>query len=341
VQQHARRRVPQRARRLAEQVAAGDGQVGVEHDGVGRHELAAFDGDPGRPAVLDADPRNGRAVADAHAVLLRDAGQRARHGVDAPAREVDPGDRVEVRDHRVQGERPVRGEPRVHGLEREDPAGARVAEEPVDPGLEPAEPARECQPQQVGGEQVAGAVEVALDEVRALQLPQAAGVCHEPQVAVGFAGAADARDLAGHAGGVGAHIEGGPVGEVRPVRGVEPGEVEPVTEVLADAAEQVFQQLRQREHGRAGVELVPVDAQPAGPSTGHVGAFEHGHVAAGGGQADGAGEPAEPGADHDHPAGGSGHGTHAGHPPHGRTGAPLKRSVPSRLRRFLHRIVRP
>ena len=85
-------------------------------------------------------------------MLLGRAGQRPRHGVHAAAREVDPGDRVEVGDDRVDGQRVVRREAGVHRLEGEDPAGTRVAEELVDlrsaAGRNP--PVAE-QPEQVGG----------------------------------------------------------------------------------------------------------------------------------------------------------------------------------------------
>ncbi len=160
------------------------------------------------------------------------------------------------------------------------------------------------QPQQVAGDQVTWRVHVAVDEVVALQFPQAAGVVDEAQVAVGLAGTADAGDLVGHPGRVGDHVERGAVREVRPVRRVEPDQIQPVGHRLVDRREQLVEQLRHGQHGRAGVELVPADREPAGATARRRFALDHGDLASGRGEPQRAGEAAEPGADDDDALGG-------------------------------------
>ena len=90
--------------------------------------------------------------------------------------------------------------------------------------------------EQVAGEQVGRRVQVAVDEVGALQPPQLARVVDEPQVAVGLAGP-QTREISAAIRAVSVmHVERRAVRVVRPVGRVERGQVEPVVQLLADRA---------------------------------------------------------------------------------------------------------
>jgi hypothetical protein len=166
---------------------------------------------------------------------------------------------------------------------------------------QPAEGAQAQQSHQGGPEQVARPVEVAGDEVVALQPPQFAGERDKSPVPVGLAVPADATDLLGHPVRLTDHVEAGPVGVEGPVRRVEVGERQPVVEFLPDGGEWLGDQLGHGEHGRTGVELIPVHDQPPGAGRRHRLALQHDDLAPGPGQMQGAGEPAEAGAHDDDP----------------------------------------
>src|SRR5207237_4776368 len=100
--QHRRgRRVAQPAHPAGcrgQQVAVGDREIGVEHDDVGG-DAFAVGGDHARgPVGASVHIGHPGAVPELHAVLLRGTGQCPGYRVDAAAREVDAGDRVEVGD---------------------------------------------------------------------------------------------------------------------------------------------------------------------------------------------------------------------------------------------------
>jgi hypothetical protein len=162
--------------------------------------------------------------------------------------------------------------------------GTRIAEVLFDLRLQPPEPAAGAELQQVEVEQVDRAVEVAVDEVVAFQLPHPAGEVDEAQVAVGLPVTADPGDLGGHPGGVGDHVEGRAVRVVGPVRRVQRDQFQPVPQLLADRAERLGDQTGHGQHRGAGVELVPAEAVAAGPAAGPGLAFDDGHLAAAAGQ---------------------------------------------------------
>ena len=97
---------------------------------------------------------------------------------------------------------------------------------------------------------------------------------------------------------------------MRPVGRVEPDQVEPAGQLLADGVQGLVEQVRQGQHGRAGIEPVPGRREPADPAAGTGLAFQHGDVPARSGQPQRAGQAAQPGPDDDHVVGGSGDSTH-------------------------------
>ena len=302
-------------RRTPEQVAVGDGQVGVEDDDVGLEALAV--GRVHRDGTLAARLDSGDlgAVTEVHAVLLGGRGHRLGHRVHTALGEEDPCDGVHVGDDGVDGEGVVGGEPGVHRLEGEDALGARIAEELPHARCELAESADGDQACEVGREQVEGRVDIAIDEVGHLVAVELGDEVDVAAVARGLLRPDDVADLLGHLVDIGVHVELGAIGIERAVERRDGCELEPVGHVLADAVEGVGDEIGHGEHGRAGVDVegarsgLQLDATRA--ATRHVFALEHGHLAACSGEAHGSGEPAEAGADDDDPVGGSGHG--AGH----------------------------
>ena len=278
----------------SEQVTVGDGQIGVEHDHIGRDPLAVGGVYGPGPAAGHLDSGDRGPVAERDPVLAGRRGQRDRYGMDAARREVDPGDRVQVGDHRIQRERLVRREPGVHGLEREDPLRTRIPEELPDLGVQAPEPAGGREPQQVRGDEITRAVHVAVDEVVALQPPHPAGVRREAQVSVGLSGPAHAGHLGGHPYAVGDHVERRTVREMRPVGRIEPGQRRasrtcprrPPPNASASSSGMVSTV-------GPGVERVTSDLQATGPPTRHRLALEDGHLPPGRGQAQCAGQPAQ------------------------------------------------
>ncbi len=127
VQHHRRRRVPQPHRppgRPAQQPVR-DGQVRGEDDRVAGDPLLARDhrrdpaAGPLQPGHLPPEPQIGARVGGG-------VRHRPRQRVHAAEREVHPGDRVHVRDHRVRGQRPRRrGHPRTAPGRRTPGAAAR------------------------------------------------------------------------------------------------------------------------------------------------------------------------------------------------------------------------
>ena len=188
-QQEARGGVGQardRPRLAPEQVAVGDRQVGVEHHDVGGDALAVRR-DDGDGAVADRlDRRDLGAVAELDAVLLGRGRHGRGNGVHAALGEEHPGDRVHVGDDRVDGERVVRRDARVHGLEGVDALRARVLQVLAHLRGELAEAAEGDEPGQVGRQQVEGRVDVAVDEVVHLVLVELRDEVDVPAVAGGL-----------------------------------------------------------------------------------------------------------------------------------------------------------
>ena len=209
-EQEARRRVVESAdapRRSPEQVAVGDGQVGIEDDHVGLEALAVGGVHRDRPLAPGLDARDLCAVAELHAVLLRGGSHRLGDGVHAALGEVHAGDGVHVGDDGVDREGVVRREPGIHRLEGKDALGARVAEELPHARRELAEAADGDQTREVGGEQVEGGVDVAVDEVGHLVAVELRDEVDVAPVARGLVGADDVADLLGHLVDVGVHVE--------------------------------------------------------------------------------------------------------------------------------------
>ncbi len=104
--------------------------------------------DRGRPSAADLHPGHGGAVTERHSVLGSGEGHGSRNGVHAAHREVHAGHRVHVGDHGVQRESVLRGQARVHRLEREHPAGSLVVQIAAHHGLEAAKGTEGNQPGQ-------------------------------------------------------------------------------------------------------------------------------------------------------------------------------------------------
>ena len=113
-----------------QELAIGDGEIGVADHGIGVEpfrctDLDARDGAAG--ATQDAGDR--RVVADLHTGIDQRLGEPGRHHVHAALGHEDTLDGVHVRDHGIERERLVRSEPGVHRLEAEDLLQAHVVEE--------------------------------------------------------------------------------------------------------------------------------------------------------------------------------------------------------------------
>jgi len=251
-------------------------------------------------------------------VLLRRAGERPGHRVHPALGEEDPGDGVHVGDDGVDGQGVVRGEPGVHRLEGQHPLGPGVLEVALHLGREPAEAADRGQPGQVRRQQVEGGVDVAVDEVLHLVAVELGDEVDVLQVALGLGRSADPLDLVGHLPDVGLDVQRRPVRVVRAVERVHRLELEPVLELLAHAVEGVGDEVRHRQHGRAGVEAVgPVTGrrghlEQAVAATGDRFALQHGHLTAGAHQAEGRGQAGQARPDDDDAVGLPRNGLHAG-----------------------------
>ncbi len=149
VPHQGRRRVgalSSRSRRLeaGQERAIGDGQVGVGHHGLGAHDLAALEADASHRsagAVLQEDAIDADVVVELGPSVLGRLGQRHRQGVHASHRDEHAVDAVHVGDHGVDGQRLVRRQAGVHGLEAEDPVQPLVVEVAADDLGQATEPA--------------------------------------------------------------------------------------------------------------------------------------------------------------------------------------------------------
>jgi hypothetical protein len=216
-----------------------------------------------------------------------------------PSGEVDAAHRVHVRDDAVGGERLVRRQPGVHGLEAEQPPQAVVVEEAVHLRRQPPQPAEvqqtERRPQRA--DEIERRVEVAVDEVRHLELVQRGEPAHEAIEGGRLPRAARRADLLGHRLTPVAHVDDGAVAEAGPVHRVDRVQREQLGHVGPGGGERLGEQRRHREHGRPGVEPVAVALDSAGAATGHRVPLDDGHVVSAPGEVAGGAEPAEAGAD--------------------------------------------
>ena len=316
VQQHAGRRVVEpldRLRRVLrlEQLPVGDRQVGVDHDHVGVEPLAVGGDHAAGPARVHVDVGHLGVVTELHAGVGRGGGQCDRQGVHAALGEEHPLHAVHVGDDRVDGQRVLRGEPGVHRLERENAAQPLVGQVGVHHRRQFAQPAQRQQLHRRRADQAGDAVEVGVDERRALQLVHLRQVVDEASVAVDITGAAVLLDLGGHRVEVGVHVQHRPVGEAGAVARVDLDQLQPVGQRLADAVQRVLDQLGHGQHGGAGVELEAVQVEATGAAARNGFPLQHGDRAAGSGESQGGGQAAEAGADDDHRAGASRNGSHA------------------------------
>ena len=202
----------------------------------------------------------------------------------AAPREVDAGHRVHVRDDGVDREGVLRRQPCVHRLEREQPLGARVAQELADLRREPPESAESHEAGQIGCDQVERGVDVAVDEVAHLEPVELADEVDVAAIARCFRAAAHALDLGGRRVGVGVDVKRGAVRVERAVERVDGLQVQPVLHPLSNAVERVRDQIGHREHRRAGVEAIPGKLQHPGTSARGGFAFQQRHLPAGAGE---------------------------------------------------------
>ena len=129
---------------------------------------------------------------------------------------------------RVEGQGLVGGDPGVQRLEGEDPLRAGVLQVRRDLGRQSSEAADRGEAGQVGGDQVEGRVEVAVDEGVALVAVEPLGEPHEALVAARLPRTDPLADLLRHGRGVGLDVELRAVREHRPVDGVQRPEVQPM-----------------------------------------------------------------------------------------------------------------
>ena len=118
-------------------------------------------------------------------------------------------DRIHVRDEPEQGERLLRGEPGVEGLEGEEPSQSLVVEPSCDLAVERAEAshARQRHERTDRSGQIERRVVVAVDEGRHLDLVELAQPRAELTERIGIVGTAVLADLLRHALGVGVHAQ--------------------------------------------------------------------------------------------------------------------------------------
>ncbi|CAM5525919.1 hypothetical protein STENM36S_08401 [Streptomyces tendae] len=292
--------------RAAAQQPVGHGQVGGEDDGVAGDALVlGDDGGDAAAGPLEA----GDVAAEAQVGPGRDGGvgHGAGQGVHAAAREVDAGDGVHVGDDGVCGQRAGRRDTGVQGLEGEDPLEPFVRQEPSDAALQAAEAAEGGEPGEVGGEQAERRVEVGVDEPAHLHGVQPPEPVAQPPVPGRLPGSGEPFDLRLHRVGVGVHVQGGAVGEARPVGGVQGQQVDAVAQPFADGREGLVGQVRHGQHGRSGVEVVAAEFTSAGPAAGQWFAFHDGHPPPRAQQVQGGGQPGESGPDDHDVVGAAGH----------------------------------
>ena len=216
-----------RRRQAGEQRPVGDGEVGVAHHGVGGDLVAvgqAHAAHGTRAAVGEQDAVDRSPVAELGARPGRRVGERDGQPVHAADRGEHAVDGVHVRDHRIDRQRLVRRQPRVHRLEAEDPAQPIVREPPADRVGQSPEAAESQQPDRgrERADEVERRVEVAIDEVRHLELVELGEPVAEAVERGRFAGPAHRTDLVGHRLAAVPHVQDAPVGERRPVHRVDP-----------------------------------------------------------------------------------------------------------------------
>src|SRR6202020_1383476 len=117
------------------------------------------------------------------------------------------------------------------------------------------------------------------------------GVCHEIRVAV--------------------HVEAAAVGELRTIRRIHRHQIQPGRTIFADRGKSLIDDVRHRQYGRPGVELVAADVEASGASAGPVFSFDHGDLTAAPGQMQRRGQAGQTGAYHDHPAAAPRYGPHS------------------------------
>ena len=249
-------------------------KVRGEHDDVRRDSFAVrgVHGPSPPPAHFDLD--HGRAVPDVSAVLDYRAGECARDAVHSAAGKTHSGDAVHVRDDGVDRQCVVRRESGVHRLEGKQPARPRISQVVTDHRCQPAQSAQRDQPRQGRSHQVERRVERPVDEVLHFQAVELAGKLDESPVAVRLARSADPGDLLGHRLDARPHVEARPVREECSIMRVDRQQLEPIFEPFTDAVQRVRDQLGHGQHGRTGVERVPLITQESGPATRHVLALE-------------------------------------------------------------------
>jgi len=222
-----RRRGHQRACDVAEQPVGG-GQLTGQDDGVAGKPLAVGRTDGGDASATAFERRHGHTVAERDAGVRGGAGEGVGQCSHPAAREVHPADGVHVGDHRVQRQRTPGGEPRVQGLEGEDPPQPVVTQEPADRAVPAAEPAERRQAGQPRGQQAEWRVDVGRDELCVLGLVQPGQPVAQPCVPGRLTRPGERPDRLDHGVALGPYVEGRAVGEVRPVGRVQPDQRQPV-----------------------------------------------------------------------------------------------------------------
>ena len=125
----------------------------------------------------------------------------------------------------------------------------------------------------------------------------------QPPVAVRLGGPGETGHGGGHGLGVGVHVECAAVGEGGPVGRVEPDQVEPSGQLLADRSQGICHHVWHGQHGGAGVHPVAADVQAASPAARGRVALDDRDLAAAAGQVQRGGQPGQPGAHHHDVAG--------------------------------------
>ena len=165
-------------------------------------------------------------------------------------------DGVHVGDDGEEAERFERTEPGVHGLEREETAQTVVCEEPADLGRPRSERTDSHEAGELPGaaRHVRQPADITGDETVELEPVQLRRPGHETPVAVGIGRSAETSDLVGHVPHVGPNRERTPVGEPRPIGGIEPHERAEIVQVGSDRGKCGSDEIDHRHHGRAGIE---------------------------------------------------------------------------------------
>ena len=127
-----------------------------------------------------------------------------------------------------------------------------------------------------GREQIQRRIEVGRDESVELDLIEPGEPIAQATVALGFARPGEGGHLGGHRVRIGMHVERAAVGEQGAIGRRHGVQHEPVGGGFADGGERLVDDLGHGEHGRTGVEAIPVDIEPADPAAGDLATLHDG-----------------------------------------------------------------